>query len=155
MFLAEPALQVRARIDARGGMALVVDLVADAGGEVLTAEEVVVAHLIQRRGARVRRDVAADSDRLVRTRHHDRCVPADVGADTPFDVLVTREPRLALGRDGVDVVGAAQSGHADLAFAGAFEQLQQQEPSPLPPVRVDSGIEGLDPLARLFRVDVG
>ena len=137
------------------GVALEVDLVADAGGEVLAAEEVVEADLVQRRGARVGGDVAADADGLVRARHHDRGVPADVGADAALDVLVAREPRLALGRDGVDVVGAAQRGHADLALAGALEQLQHQEPGALAAVGVDGGVERLEPLAGLVRVDVG
>ena len=112
-------------------MALEVHLVAASRREVLAAEEVVEADLVEGRGGRVRGDVAADADGLVRSGHHDRRVPADVGADPPLDVLVAGEPWLALGRDRVDVVGAAQRGHADLPLAGALEQLEHEEPSAL------------------------
>ena len=135
LVLGEPALEVGAGVDARGGVALEVDLVAHRRvargvGVVLAAEEVVEAHLVERRRGRVGGDVAAHADGLVGPRHHDRRVPADVGADAPFDVLVAGEPGLALRRDGVDVVGAAQRRHPDLAFAGALEQLEHEEPRP-------------------------
>ena len=106
--LGQPALEEGAGVDARGGVALEVDLVAHARREVLAAEEVVEAHLVERGRRGVGGDVPADADRLVRPRDHDRGVPADVGADAALDVLVAREPGLALGRDAVDVVGAAQ-----------------------------------------------
>jgi len=152
--LGEATLEVGASVDARRGVPLEVDLVARSAGEVLAAEEVVVADLVQRRRARVGGDVPADADRHVRARHHDRGVPADVGADAALDVLIAREPRLALGRDRVDVVGAAQCGHADLAFAGALEQLEDEEPRPLATVGVDGRVERLNPLPCLFGVDV-
>jgi len=153
--LGEPALEERSGVDAGRGVALEIDLVTCAGGEVLAAEEVVVADLVQGRGRCVGRDVAADADGLVGARHHDGRVPADVGPDAPLDVLVAREPRLAFGRDAVDVVGAAQRGHADLAFAGAFEQLEHQEARTLPSVAVDGCVERLDPFAGLAGIDVG
>ena len=145
----------RARVDARRSVALEVDLVAHPAGEVLAAEEVVVADLVERGRARIGRDVAADADRLVGARHHDRRVPADVGADAPLDVLVARKPRLALGRNRVDVVGAAQCGDADLALAGALEQLEHEETRALPAVGVDGGVERFDPLTGLVGIDVG
>ncbi len=155
VLLGQPALEEGAGVDARRGVALEVHLVARARREVLAAEEVVEAHLVERGGRRVGGDVAADADRLVGARHHDRRVPADVGADAALDVLVAREPRFALGRDGVDVVGAAQRRHADLALAGAFQQLEHQEAGALPAVGVDGGVERLEPLAGLFAVDIG
>ena len=73
----EPALEEGAGVDAGGGVALDVDLVA-AAGVVLAAEEVVEADLVERRGGRVRRDVAADLDAgALGAVHHDRGVPAD------------------------------------------------------------------------------
>ena len=55
---------------------------------------------------RVGGDVAADADAgPLRAVHHDRRVPADPGAVAALDLLVAGEPRLVLGRDGVDVVG--------------------------------------------------
>ena len=43
-----------------------------------------------------------------------------------LDVLVAGEPRLALGRDRVDVVGAAQRRDADALLAGALAAAQHQ-----------------------------
>ncbi len=126
LLLGEPALEERAGVHAGGGVALEEDLVA-AAGVVLAAEEVVEADLVERRGRGVGRDVAADADAgALRPVHHDRGVPPDVGADAPLDVLVAGEPRLALGRDRVDVVGAAQARDADLALAGPLEQAQHE-----------------------------
>src|SRR4051795_294989 len=73
---------------------------------VLAAEEVVEPDLVQagRRGERGQ--VAADAvGVLVGVDDHDGGVPADVGTDAALDVLVTGEPRLELGGDGVDVRG--------------------------------------------------
>ena len=87
--------------------------------------------------------------------HHDRGVPPDVGADPALDVLVAGEPRLALGRDRVDVVGAAQRGHADLPLPGPLEQLEHQVARPVRPAASTTRVERLEPLAGLGRVDVG
>ncbi len=136
---AEPLHQVGAGVDAGGGVALDEQLVA-AARVVLAAEEVVVADLVEARGRGVRRDVAADLEALAVGRgHHHRGVPADQPPDLALDVLVTGEPRLALGRDGVDVVGAGQRGDADLLLPGALEQPQHDVAGALPTVRRRSG----------------
>ena len=106
--LGQPALEERPGVDAGGGVALDEDLVA-AARVVLAAEEVVEADLVERRRRGVGRDVAADADAgALRAVHHDRGVPADVRAVAALDLLVAGEPRLELGRDGVDVVGRGQ-----------------------------------------------
>ena len=92
---------------------------------------------------------------LVGPDHHHRRVPADEGADAPLDVLVAREPRLLLGRDGVDVRRADRGREADLRLAGPLEQLGEQEAGAGLAVRVDDGVEAVEPLLRLDRVDVG
>ena len=99
--------------------------------------------------------IYARAARVVRPRHHDRGVPADVGADAPLDVLVAREPRFPLRRDRVDVVGAAQAGHPDLLLARPLEQAQHDVPGARPAPGPHNGIERLDPFACLVRVDVG
>ena len=137
LVLGEPALEVGPGVDAGGGVALDVDLVT-AAGVVLAAEEVVEADLVEAGGRLVRRDVAAHLEALaVGARHHDRGVPADERADPALDVLVAGEPRLALGRDGVDVVGAAQRRDADLLLAGALEQPQHDVAGSLAAALVD------------------
>lgn len=115
----EAALKEGTGVDARGRVALDEDLIARLP-VVLAAEEVVEAHLVERGRGRVGGDVAADVGPRVGTGHHHRRVPADVGPDAAFDVLVPWEPGLTLRWDGVDVVRAAQAGHADLVFAGAL-----------------------------------
>ena len=118
LLLGEPALEEGAGVDAGRAVALDVDLVA-AARVVLAAEEVVEADLVEAGGGLVGRDVTADLEALaVGAGHHDRGVPADEGADPALDLLVAGEPRLALGRDGVDVVGAAQRRDARPASRG-------------------------------------
>ena len=77
----ETALEVRTGVDARGGVALVVDVVA---GEavVLPLEEVVEPDLVER-SERLGGEVAADAvGGLVGTDHHRCGVPADERPDT-------------------------------------------------------------------------
>jgi hypothetical protein len=80
----EAALQERAGVHAGAGVPLEEHLVA-AAGMVLAAEEVVHAHLVERGGGGVRRDVATDAHaRALRAVHHDRGVPADQPAELPL-----------------------------------------------------------------------
>ena len=95
------------------------------------------------------------SSRMVGPHHHDGGVPADVGPDAPLDVLVAGEPRLLVGRDGVDVRGRDRGREADLALPGPLEQLHQQEAGAGLPVGLDDGVEGVEPLGGLLRIDVG
>ncbi len=153
--IGQAPLEVGPGVDAWSGMTLEVDVVTAAGG-VLAAEEVVEADLVQRGRAGERREVAADPvGVLVGLDHHHRRVPADEGTDPALDVLVAGEPRLVLARDGVDVGGADGGGEADLAGAGTVEQFRQQEPGTCLAVRVDHGIERVEPLLRLGGIDVG
>ena len=155
LLLGEPALEEGAGVDAGGGVALDVDLVA-AAGVVLAAEEVVEADLVEAGRGLVGRDVAADLEaRAVGVGDHHRGVPADEGADAALDVLVAGEPRLALGRDGVDVVGAAQRRHADLLLAGPLEQPQHHVARAVAAAVVDQRVERVEPVLGLVGVDVG
>ena len=150
----EPPLEEGACVDAGRTVALEVDLVAGLA-VVLAAEEVVEADLVQggRRG--VRGQVSADARRpRVGPRHHHGGVPPDVGADAALDVLVAREPRLLLGRDGVDVRRADRRRERHLQLVGPLHQLEHQELTPRLAARVDHGVEGVEPLGRLLRVDI-
>ncbi len=149
------ALEERAGVDAGRGVALDVDLVA-AAGVVLAAEEVVEADFVEAGAGLVGGDVAADLEALaVRVADHHRGVPPDERADPALDVLVAGEPRLALRRDGVDVVGAAQRGYADLHLPGPLEQPQHDVARALATAVVDQGVEGVDPVGGLVGIDVG
>ena len=153
--LGQPPLKEGARVDARRRVALEEDLVAGLP-VVLAAEEVVEPHLVQGGRRRVSRDVPADARaaRAVRPRHHDRGVPPDIGANTPLDVLVAGEPRLALRRDRVDVVRGPQAGNPDLLLARPLEQAQHEVAGPPAAAGARDGVERVDPLPRLIRVDV-
>ena len=155
LLLVEPALEEGAGVDAGGGVALDVDLVA-AAGVVLAAEEVVEADLVEAGRGLVRRDVAADLEALaVGAGDHDRGVPADERADPALDLLVAGEPRLALGRDGVDVVGAAQRRDAHLGLAGPLEQAQHDVAGAIAAAFVEQRVERGEPVVGLVGVDVG
>ena len=152
--LVESPLEEGPRIHARRGVPLVVDLVA-AARVVLAAEEVVEANLVQRRTGRVRRNVTAHADaRALRAVDHDRGVPPDRAPDRALEVLVAGEPRLRLGRDRVDVVGADQAGHADLPLASMLQEGEHQVARAGTAALVNHRVEGLEPLPRLVRVDV-
>ena len=152
--LGEPSLEERAGVDAGGGVTLEEHLVAGFP-VILAAEEVVEPDLIQRGRGCVCGDMPADAQaRPVCPGYHDRRVPPDIGADAPFDVLVAGEPGLALGRDRVDVVGAAQAGHPDLLFARPLEQAEHEVAGPSATAGARDGVEGIDPFPRLVRVDV-
>ena len=155
LVLGEPALEEGAGVDAGRPVALDVDLVA-AAGCVLAAEEVVEADLVEAGRRLVGRDVAADLEALaVGAGDHDRGVPADERADPALDVLVAGEPRLALGRDRVDVVGAAERRDTDLLLAGPLEQPQHDVAGPVAAALLEHAVEGLEPVAGLLGVDVG
>ena len=154
LVLGQPAFQEGPRVDAGSRVALEEHLVTGLA-VVLAVEEVVEPHLVQAGRGGVGGDVAADPQpRPVGPGHHHRGVPPDVGPDPPLDVLVAGEPGLALGRDRVDVVGAAQPGHAHLLLARALEQLEHDVPGPGAAPGPDDVVERVDPLSGLVRVDV-
>jgi hypothetical protein len=100
--------------------------------------------------------VAAQAvEAVVRTVDHRHRVPPDVRADAPLEHFVAGEPRLLLGRDGVDVVGRDHRRHADALLAGALHEPRQQVARTRAPADVDDGIERVEPLPRLLRIDVG
>ena len=150
----QAALDERPRVDAGGGVALDVDVVAGVA-VVLAAEEVVEPDLVQARRAGERREVPADAvGVLVRLDDHHRRVPADEGPDAALDVLVAGEPRLLVDRDRVDVGRADRGREADLGLLGALEQLGEEVAGAHLAVDVDHGVEGVEPLPRLARIGV-
>jgi len=104
LFLGEASLEEGARVDARRRVPLEEDLVAR---RLVTAtEEVVEPDLVEARRAGVGRQVPADPfESRVGTQDHREGVPADHAPDPQLHRLVTREVRLLLGADGVDVSG--------------------------------------------------
>src|SRR5215831_426756 len=93
--------------------------------------------------------------RTVRPGNHDGSVPPDVGPDPALGVLIAREPGLALGRDRVDVVRAAQARDADLLLARPFEQPEHDVSGPGAAAGPHHVVEGFQPLPGLVWVYVG
>ena len=155
LLLGEPPLEERARVDARRRVALVEDLVAEAA-VALAPEEVVEADVVEAGGRRERREVPAEGvEPVVRPVDHRHRVPADVGADPPLEELVAREPGLLLAGDGVDVVGADHRRHADALLPCALHEAGEEVAGTGTAADVDDGVEGIEPLLGLPRVDVG
>ena len=154
LLLAEAALEVGPGVHPGSGVALEVDVVADEA-VVLAPEEVVEAHLVQRRRRREGRQVAADPvGGLVGPDDHGCRVPADEAADAPLDFFVAGEEGLLGGGDGVDVGREGGRRHSHPLLVGALEELGHDVAGPLPATGRDDGVERVDPLLGLGWVDV-
>src|SRR4051812_14937739 len=99
---------------------------------VLTTKEVVETDLVKRGRGGVGGDVTTNAHPgTLRPMHHHRCVPPDPGAVPSLGLLVTREPWLILGGNGVDVIGAGERRYPDAGLASPFEQPQHEVPGAL------------------------
>jgi hypothetical protein len=146
---ADAAFQERPRVNARRGMTLEVDDVALLRvGAAL--EEVVEAHLVERRRRRVRRDVAADPvTQLVRADHHGECVPADEALDAPLDTLVARERGLLADGDRVRVRRVRRERDARAGTPCVRVQLTEEVRRARRASRLQDVVERLEPLMPL------
>jgi hypothetical protein len=70
-------------------------------------------------------------------------------------ITIAREPRLELGWDGVHVGRRDSGGEADLRLPGPLEELGEEVAGAGLAAGLDHGVEAVQPLARLDRVDVG
>ncbi len=154
VLVGEPVEEVGARVDARRGVSLEEHLVA-AVAAVLAAEEVVEADVVQRRRGAEGGDVATHPDPgTLGAGDRHRRVPAGRVEDLALDLLVAGEERLVLGRDRVDVVRAAHLGHGHPLLTGALDQAEHEIAGPLPASLVDGGVERVEPLLSLLRVEI-
>src|SRR5699024_9311812 len=87
-------------------------------------------------------------------RHHDRGVPPDITADTAFDLFVAGVLRLSFGREGVDVIGAAQRCLPHALSSRARQSAQHHIACSTTVFFVDQLVERRDPLLGFFWVDV-
>ena len=122
--LGQPSVEEGAGVDAGGGVALDVELVA-AARALLAAEEVLEAGLVEpgRRGEGG--DVAAEA-LAGAAGHHGGRVPAVPGGDPGLDRLVARVRGLGGGRDGVEVLRLQQRRKREVtgALQGAAHQVR-------------------------------
>ena len=154
LLLADPPLQERAGVDPRGDVALEEHQVAAVLG-ARCVPEVVESGVVERRGGLEGRDVPAQlRGLLVRPQHRRHRVPPDQRTDLVLDLPVTRVLRLLVHRDGVDVGGVRRERHRHRMPAGLLVQLLQQERRPLRPVELHHGVQRLQPLLGLARIQI-
>ena len=152
--LAQAPVQEGARVHAGGGVALEVHQVA---GKLAVgrAKEVVEADADQggRRG--IGGDVPAELGVFqVRLDHHGERVPALQRTHPVFHARVTRQARLLLDRDGVDVGRGVSKRQVHAADARTVDEPLDQVMGALGPVSLEHRIQCRQPFASLLRVDV-
>ena len=117
--------------------------------------EMVEADLVQRLGRLVARDVAAELGRLgIRLQDDRDRVPADECRCQPLELAIARELGLLVDRDRVDVRRAEPGRDLDAEVLRVVDRLVEQVAHPLAAVGFDDRVDGLEPLAGLYRVDI-
>ena len=86
---------------------------------------------------------------------HDGRVPAHESPDPPLRLLVPGERGFQAGRDGVYVGRRNRGREPHLAFLRPLQEFHQQEAGPGFAMNFEHGVERVDPLFSLGRVDVG
>ena len=119
---------------------------------IATAEEVVVAHLIQRRRRGEGRDVTADAVfHLVGAHDHGHRVPADQALDAALDLAAARIGPFLGGVDGVDVGGVGGERQLDAGPLRLDAEVSQQAAHPGRPSVAKHIVERIQPLTRFNR----
>ena len=155
LVLGQPPFEERARVEARGRVALEVHEVAEM---VLGARppEVVEADLVERLRGLVARDVAPELGRLgVRLEHDRDRVPADEGGRGRLELRVAGHLRLVLGRDRVDVRRRDAGADGNVEVLGPVDGAVEEVGHAQSAVRVDDGVDGVEPLLGLDGIGVG
>ena len=155
LVLGQTALEEGSGVDPGCRVTLVEDLVAGILA-VLAAEEVVEAHLVERGCRGVRGEVTADPrEPVVGAQDHRNGVPADDPADPLLQRLVTREVRLLLRADRVDVARLGERRQPDLELSSALEQFVDQEPGAGLALLLHDLVQRGHPFVRLSGIDIG
>ncbi len=152
LLLTDPAVEEGAGVDAGGGVALDVELVARAVA-LLAAEEVVEAGLVQPGGGGEGGDVTANAV-CAATGHHRGRVPAVPGGDPLLHRLVAVHGGLGGGGDGVDVIGLEELRQRDAGALGALQRAAHQVRGTVRPCRLGDGVQGGLPFGGLLGVAV-
>ncbi|MNN38541.1 hypothetical protein D3C81_1525440 [compost metagenome] len=91
--------------------------------------------------------MAAQVARLAVGAHHGgHRVPADDGADAPFQLGIARALGFQARRDGVDVFGGGRKRQERTRTTGQFNHAFQQLMRSLGALDIDNGLQRLDPL---------
>ena len=154
LWRSETALEIRTGINSGCAVPLIEDLIASTAN--LAAEEVVVANLIEARGARIRCKVSTDSrEALVRAEHHRGGVPANDVADPCLHRLVAWEGRLVARLDRVDIGGGRKGWEVDAEVAGARHEAHHQEAGALWAVSGNGALQLRNQPCRVGWIGVG
>jgi hypothetical protein len=151
--LGQASLEPGAGVDAGRGVGLDVERI----GVLAAPEEVVEAHLQQRRRGQVGGDVAADPGaRVLRLQDHGRRVPADQVLQALLELDGAGIARLGGDRDGVDVgrVERRLLQHQPRA-RGVLLQAPEQFSTALLALLAQRHLEGVEPLADLLGPGIG
>ena len=154
VLLVETPFEKRARVDARGAVALKVDQIA---GLILggASEEVVEAHIVERGGGGEGGDVAAEIARsTVGAHHHRQRVPADQRANAALHEQVARHEGFLAGGNGVAVRRGDGVGQPGAGARQPGRQLLEKVAGPWnAPMRQDV-LQGIEPLPGFDRIGV-
>ena len=150
LLFAEPAFEIRARVNAGRSVALEIDEVAGLIA-VARVEEVIEANFEQRRQRGVGRDVAADAGiLLVLAMHHGHRVPADQALDAALQKAIAGIGNFFFDRNGVDVRRVQLHRNLDARLTGAIHQRSEQIAAAIGAFLVDDLIEGFEPFGNFF-----
>ena len=115
--------------------------------------EMIEAHVVQRRRRGEAGDVAAEfRGLLVGAQHHCRRVPAHVGTDTVFQLVIAGGALLLAGRDGVDVGGIGAVRKVSARAPRLLDQLLEDVVRALGTFMLQDSVEGVQPLVCLLRI---
>ena len=153
LLFGQTPFEKRARVDAGGGVPLVIHDVAIARGA--RPEKMIEADFVQRGGRGERRDVPADAGLVpVRAQHHRDRVPANQALDAALDLLAAGKRHFLLGRQGIHVRGIRAERQPDAAAAGMIAQLLQQLSRARGAVGLQDVVERIQPLAGFDRLEI-
>ena len=154
VLLAEAAFEKCACVNARRRMALEVHEIA-AVLRRRCAPKVIEADLVERGRGRVARDVTAvlGAD-AVRMDDHRQGVPANVGLDAPLDRAVAGILRLLAYGNRVEVRRVRAIRQVRARAARVIDHAFEKEMRPFSAMDPEHGIDRLEPLLRLLRVEI-
>ncbi|GAT85341.1 pyruvate dehydrogenase E1 component domain protein [Paenarthrobacter nicotinovorans] len=154
ILLAQPAFHERPGVHPRRRVTLEKHLVP-ATGVVLTAEEMVEPHLIQRRSTGISGNMPTHTNiRALRTMDHHRSVPPHIRPIPALELLVPRERRFLIHRDRVHIISGRHHRHTHRPGTSTLQQRTHNVLSPLGTLLSDQRIKGLNPLRGLFRITI-
>ena len=152
--LVEAAFEKRARVDARRRVSLEIHEIAAVLGR-RCAPKMIEADLVERRRRRIARDVAAVlGAQAVRVDDHRHRVPADVRLDAPLDRAIAGILGLLAYGNRVEIGRVRAIRQIRARAARVIDHALEQVVGALRAMHSEHGIDRLEPLLRLLRVEI-